>query len=94
MGKKASTITLSTNQSQNYSGADINPNKITYYCENRDTDFDQKMHKLFMYFPMTKSLESRQFPILRKIFNQIKITRPLAVIMNISVSEPSPCSPE
>ena len=30
--------------------ADIKPNKIKYYCENRDPDFDQKMHNvLFVY---------------------------------------------
>ena len=27
--------------------ADIKPNKITYYCENRDPDFDQKMHNVY-----------------------------------------------
>lgn len=26
--------------------ADIKPHKITYYCENRDTDFDSKMHNV------------------------------------------------
>lgn len=28
--------------------ADIKPNKITYYCENRDPDFDQKMHNVLL----------------------------------------------
>lgn len=26
--------------------ADIKPHKITYYCENRDPDFDAKMHNV------------------------------------------------
>ena len=30
--------------------ADIKPNKITYYCENRDPDFDQKMHNVLMVY--------------------------------------------
>lgn len=29
--------------------ADIKPNKITYYCENRDPDFDQKCIMFFWY---------------------------------------------
>ena len=28
--------------------ADIKPNKITYYCENRDPDFEQKMHNVLL----------------------------------------------
>lgn len=30
--------------------ADIKPNKIKYYCENRDPDFDQKMHNVLMVY--------------------------------------------
>lgn len=30
--------------------ADIKPDKITYYCENRDTDFDQKMHNVLLVY--------------------------------------------
>lgn len=30
--------------------ADIKPNKITYYCENRDADFDQKMHNVLLVY--------------------------------------------
>ena len=30
--------------------ADIKPNKITYYCENRDPDFDQKMHNVLLIY--------------------------------------------
>ena len=30
--------------------ADIKPNKITYYCENRDPDFDQKMHIVLLVY--------------------------------------------
>lgn len=30
--------------------ADIKPNKITCYCENRDTDFDQKMHNVLLVY--------------------------------------------
>ena len=30
--------------------ADIKPNKITYYCENRDPDFDQKMHNVLLVY--------------------------------------------
>ena len=30
--------------------ADIKPNKITYYCENRDPDFDQKMHNILLVY--------------------------------------------
>ena len=30
--------------------ADIKPNKITYYCENRDLDFDQKMHNVLLVY--------------------------------------------
>lgn len=30
--------------------AEIKPNKITYYCENRDTDFDQKMHNVLLVY--------------------------------------------
>lgn len=30
--------------------ADIRPNKITYYCENRDTDFDRKMHNVLLVY--------------------------------------------
>lgn len=29
---------------------DIKPNKITYYCENRDPDFDQKMHNVLLVY--------------------------------------------
>lgn len=31
-------------------GADIKPNKITYYCENRDPDFEQKMHNVLLVY--------------------------------------------
>ena len=30
--------------------ADIKPNKITYYCENRDPDFNQKMHNVLLVY--------------------------------------------
>ena len=30
--------------------ADIKPNKIKYYCENRDPDFDQKMHNVLLVY--------------------------------------------
>ena len=30
--------------------ADIKPNKIKYYCENRDPNFDQKMHNVLMVY--------------------------------------------
>ena len=30
--------------------ADINPHKITYYCENRDPDFDSKMHNVLLVY--------------------------------------------
>ena len=30
--------------------ADIKPNKIEYYCENRDPDFDQKMHNVLLVY--------------------------------------------
>ena len=30
--------------------ADIKPNKIKYYCENRDSDFDQKMHNVLLVY--------------------------------------------
>lgn len=30
--------------------ADIKPHKITYYCENRDPDFDQKMHNVLLVY--------------------------------------------
>jgi transposase len=30
--------------------ADIKPNKITYYCENRDPDLDQKMHIVLLVY--------------------------------------------
>ena len=30
--------------------ADIKPNKITYYCENRNPDFDQKMHNVILVY--------------------------------------------
>ena len=30
--------------------ADIKPHKITYYCENRDTDFDSKMHNVLLVY--------------------------------------------
>lgn len=30
--------------------ADIKPNKIKYYCENRDQDFDQKMHNVLLVY--------------------------------------------
>lgn len=30
--------------------ADIKPNKITYYCENQDPDFDQKMHNVLLVY--------------------------------------------
>ena len=30
--------------------ADIKPNKITCYCENRDFDFDQKMHNVLLVY--------------------------------------------
>ena len=30
--------------------ADIKPNKIKYYCKNRDPDFDQKMHNVLLVY--------------------------------------------
>lgn len=30
--------------------ADIKPNKITYYCERRDPEFDQKMHNVLLVY--------------------------------------------
>lgn len=30
--------------------ADIKPNKIKYYCENRDPDFDRKMHNVLLVY--------------------------------------------
>ena len=30
--------------------ADIKPHKITYYCENRDPDFDSKMHNMLLVY--------------------------------------------
>lgn len=30
--------------------ADIKPHKITYYCENRDLDFDSKMHNVLLVY--------------------------------------------
>ena len=30
--------------------SDIKPNKIAYYCENRDLDFDQKMHNVLLVY--------------------------------------------
>ena len=30
--------------------ADIKPHKITYYCENRDADFDAKMHNVLLVY--------------------------------------------
>ena len=30
--------------------ADIKPNKITYYCENRDPDFENKMHNVLLVY--------------------------------------------
>ena len=30
--------------------ADIKPDKITYYCENRDPDFDKKMHNVLLVY--------------------------------------------
>ena len=30
--------------------SDIKPNKITYYCENRDPDFDLKMHNVLLVY--------------------------------------------
>ena len=30
--------------------ADIKPNKITYYCENRDPDFDEKRHNVLLVY--------------------------------------------
>lgn len=32
------------------SEADIKPHKITYYCENRDPDFDSKMHNVLLVY--------------------------------------------
>ncbi len=99
--------------------ADIKPNKITYYCENRDPDFDRKMHNVLLVYKQLslqfdkngqfipfkedeqivhilsydemKNLKFMQLPILRKPFNPMKTTKPLAVIININVLEPSHC---
>ena len=43
--------------------ADIKPHKITYYCENRDPDFDSKMHNVLLVY---KQLEM-QFDESRKL---------------------------
>ena len=43
--------------------ADIKPHKITYYCENRDPDFDSKMHNVLLVY---KQLEM-QFDELGKL---------------------------
>ena len=40
--------TISQSKVAQYS--DIKPNKITYYCENRDPDFDQKMHNVLLVY--------------------------------------------
>ena len=63
MGKKSGTIILAEeaghirlstiSQSKVHTileEADIKPNKITYYCENRDPDFDQKMHNVLLVY--------------------------------------------
>lgn len=34
--------------------ADIKPHKITYYCENRDPDFDSKMHNVLLVYKQLK----------------------------------------
>jgi hypothetical protein len=36
--------------------AQLNPHKVTYYCEKRDPDFDQKMHGILVTY---KQLEVR-----------------------------------
>ena len=36
--------------------AQLNPHKITYYCEKRDPDFDKKMHDVLVIY---KQLELR-----------------------------------
>ena len=38
--------------------ADIKPNKITYYCENRDPDFDSKMHNVLLVYKQLSLLFS------------------------------------
>ena len=43
--------------------ADIKPHKITYYCKNRDSDFDSKMHNVLLVY---KQLEM-QFDESRKL---------------------------
>ena len=35
--------------------ADIKPHKITYYCENRDPDFDSKMHNVLLVYAIVCS---------------------------------------
>ena len=35
-------------------GAEIKPHKITYYCENRDPHFDQKMHNVFLVYKLER----------------------------------------
>lgn len=46
---RLSTISLSKVRSI-LEEADIKPNKITYYCENRDPDFDNKMHNVLLVY--------------------------------------------
>ena len=47
--KRLSTIHKST-VNKILNEADIKPHKITYYCENRDPDFDSKMHNVLLVY--------------------------------------------
>lgn len=56
--------------------ADIKPNKITYYCENRDPDFEQKMHNVLLVY---KQL-SLQFDESGSLIPLIEEGRPVHVL--------------
>ena len=49
LGSRLSTIHKSTINTI-LDEANIKPHKITYYCENRDPDFDSKMHNVLLVF--------------------------------------------
>ena len=43
--------------------ADIKPNKIRYYCEKRDPDFDQKMHNVLLVYKQLGSYVNAGTPL-------------------------------
>ena len=45
------------------SEADIKPHKITYYCENRDPDFDSKMHNVLLVYKCSLMNPEILFPL-------------------------------